>query len=125
MKWCNTLVIAYPTWWMSTPASLKGFFDRTLIPGFAWDLPPEGSYVLRPLLTNVTKIVGVSTYGCPQHYVWLVGDNGRRMITNSIRPMVFSPECTTQWLGLYDMDYNTEKDRKQFLGHVDRVMREL
>ena len=34
--WAEHLVVQYPTWWASTPALLKGFFDRTLVPGFAY-----------------------------------------------------------------------------------------
>ncbi len=30
------LVIAFPLWWGSTPAVLKGFFDRALLPGWAF-----------------------------------------------------------------------------------------
>ena len=34
--WCDKWVIIYPVWWGSVPAVLKGFFDRTLYPGFAY-----------------------------------------------------------------------------------------
>lgn len=33
---CRRLVICYPQWWGSGPALLKGFIDRTFLPGFAF-----------------------------------------------------------------------------------------
>ena len=34
--WCDRWVIVYPLWWGSLPAILRGFFDRALLPGFAF-----------------------------------------------------------------------------------------
>lgn len=35
--WAEHLVFVYPTWWGTMPALLKGFLDRVLTPGFAFN----------------------------------------------------------------------------------------
>ncbi len=37
IKEANHLVVAFPIWWASLPGLLKSFFERTLLPGFAFD----------------------------------------------------------------------------------------
>ncbi|OGF25485.1 NADPH:quinone reductase [Candidatus Falkowbacteria bacterium RIFOXYB2_FULL_34_18] len=34
--WAQHLVFVFPIWWASAPALLKGFFDRIMLPGFAF-----------------------------------------------------------------------------------------
>lgn len=36
LKEADHLVFIYPTWWGGMPALLKGFFERVLLPGFAF-----------------------------------------------------------------------------------------
>lgn len=36
LRWAEHLVLIYPNWWSTFPALLKGFIDRTLLPGFAF-----------------------------------------------------------------------------------------
>jgi len=37
IKWANHIVLIYPTWWFTYPALVKGFFDRILLPSFAFE----------------------------------------------------------------------------------------
>jgi putative NADPH-quinone reductase len=34
--WAEHIVFVYPTWWGAMPSLMKGFIDRTFLPGFAF-----------------------------------------------------------------------------------------
>ena len=126
LKWCDTLFFVYPTWWMNTPANLKGFFDRTMLLHQTWHFPTEDSILpqgLAPGLTNIQQVFGISTYGASRPIVTLAGDNGRNMISTAILP-IFSKDCTIRWLGLYDMDFQTDENRQIFLDEVKTMVEE-
>ncbi|MBX9719233.1 MAG: NAD(P)H-dependent oxidoreductase [Microbacteriaceae bacterium] len=57
------LLLAFPLWWMSMPARTKGFLDRVLTPGFAFDEPVPGGRLHRRLhrLQGVTALVAKTT----------------------------------------------------------------
>jgi NAD(P)H dehydrogenase (quinone) len=37
LQWCDVLILQFPLWWFSAPAILKGWFDRVLVKGIAYD----------------------------------------------------------------------------------------
>mmetsp|Transcript_1198 Transcript_1198/g.2400 ORF Transcript_1198/g.2400 Transcript_1198/m.2400 type:complete len:118 (-) Transcript_1198:54-407(-) len=107
----------------NVPAVLKGFFDRSLWPGRAFTMPdPTESksalVSITPGLTNIKRLGVVTTYGSPSYITLAAGDNGRNMITRAILPL-FSDQCTIRWLGLYDMDKQTQYSREHFLNYVE------
>jgi putative NADPH-quinone reductase len=116
------LVFVYPTWWSGPPAVLKGWLERVLVPGVAFTFDDDGR--VRPALTNVKRIVGISTYGSPWTYVKLMNDNGRRMLTRALR-MVCGRRTGTTWLGLYSVDTLGANERAAFLDRVEHSMAHL
>ena len=110
---------------------LKGFFDRTLVPGAdcAWDFPQSpdekaASNGLVPKLTNIKRMMGVSTYGAPRQIAFLAGDNGRNCIATAIRAN-FSPDCTCAWHGLYQLDSCSREARQEFIATVRSAVRDF
>ncbi|RYZ87927.1 MAG: flavodoxin family protein [Proteobacteria bacterium] len=70
IRWAEHIVLIHPVWWGSIPAVLKGFFDRTLLPGFAFQ-KRENSVWWDKLLVGKTAHI-VSTLDQPSWYYKLV-----------------------------------------------------
>lgn len=112
------LVVVYPTWWFGMPAMLKGWLERTMLPGVAFAFDERGR--VRPAL-GLRSIVGVTTYGSPHWYVRLIGDAGRRTIMRAVRLSCVQPwRVRTTWLGLYGLDRADADRRAAFLRRVDQ-----
>ena len=119
----SAIVFVYPTWWSSMPAILKGWIDRTILPGVAFSVQAE-TLKLQPGLTNVRRLVGITTFGGPRLASLVVRDNGSKIVTRSLRAICHR-RCRTTWLRLFNIDSSTVADREKFLQRVEQTMRKI
>lgn len=70
VAWAEHVVIAYPIWWGSVPALLKGFLDRILLPGFAFKYRP-GKAFPEQLLRGRSAQLLVSMDTPPWYFRWV------------------------------------------------------
>lgn len=118
LRAAEALVFVFPVWCFGVPAVLKGFFDRCLRPGVAFEIE-DGR--VRPLLTHVRRLGAVTTYGRPWWMVWWVGDLPRRQITRYVRWFCRRGAPVT-YLAHRDMNRSTPASRAAFLDRVERRM---
>jgi len=71
---CDHLVIAYPNWWCTMPASLKGLFDRFWLPGFAVDFNKATKRVEAHLTGKTARVYVISGSHSPFKTWWQFGD---------------------------------------------------
>jgi putative NADPH-quinone reductase len=83
LRGADILVFVYESVLGTLPARLKGWFERVMVPGVAFRFNRRGK--VRPALTQVRRVVGIATYTEPRWRVWLVNDNGRRIVTRALR----------------------------------------
>ena len=66
--WCQHWVIFYPIWWGSVPAIMKGFIDRTLHSGFAYQYHEKFRSWDKLLKGRSAQLI--TTSDAPQWWVW-------------------------------------------------------
>ena len=120
---CSTIVFVYPTWWSSMPAILKGWIDRTMLPGIAFSVDPQ-TLKLQPGLTNVRRLMGITTFGGPRLASLVVRDNGSKIVTRSLRAICHR-RCRTTWLRMFNVDSSTIAQREKFLRRVERITQKI
>jgi len=123
LRWCDALVLVYPTWWSGQPAMLTGWFDRVLRRGVAWELP-DGASRIEARLTNVRRLVIITSHGSSKLINLLEGETGRRVVGRAVR-VLCNRFARTSWLAMYNVDRSSAADREAFLERVDRKMHAL
>jgi len=93
IKWADHLVFVYPIWWGTMPALLKGFIDRTFLPGFAFQYK-ENSMIPEKFLKGKSSRV-ITTSGMPGFLFQFMNPNKRlikRFVLNftGIKPVRFN-----------------------------------
>lgn len=75
LAWAEHLVFVFPTWWGTMPALLKGFLDRVLMPGFAFEDREDGEG-WHKLLTGRSAHLLTTMDTPPFVYRWIYGSPG-------------------------------------------------
>ncbi len=122
ITWADHIVLIYPNWWSTFPALMKGFIDRTFLPGFAFRYR-KGTLLWDKLLGGRSARI-IVTMDTPPWYYWLVyrrpGHNAmKRGILEfcGIRPV----RITT----IGSLKISSEKKREQWIAKAERLGRKM
>lgn len=122
LRAAEALVLVFPVWCFGLPAMLKGWFDRVLMPGVAFDISDPAH--VKPALTHLRRIAAVTTYGRPRWTAFLMGDPPRKVITRYLRVLTGGRAKIT-YTAHYHMNVSTDATRAAHLEKVAKVMRGL
>jgi putative NADPH-quinone reductase len=118
----DALILQFPTWCFGAPAMLKGFFDRMIMPGVAFDLSDPAH--VQPMLRNIKRIVGIVTYGRPRYMAWWMSDPPRKIVTRYVRWFT-GGKARADYHALYHLNVATDEQRAAFMTKVERALRAL
>jgi putative NADPH-quinone reductase len=116
------LVLVFPVWWQVMPAMSKGFLDKLLVPGWAFELR-EGVPVglLGRLRVTYVTSMGATLAMYREEY----GDALRGMLALGTCGFVGIPEDQVTWLNFPAIDTSTPASRRAWLDHVYEHFRTL
>jgi NAD(P)H dehydrogenase (quinone) len=118
----EALIFCFPTWCFGLPAMLKGFFDRVLMPGVAFDISDPAN--VKPALTHLKHISAVVTYGRPRWMALYMGDPPRKVITKYLK-ILTGGHARITYLAHYHMNIATPSSLSKFKSKVGQAMRQL
>ncbi len=124
VRWCDTLIFVYPTWWYGLPAMLKGWLDRVLLPDVAFLMPDAANRTIRPGLRHITRIGVFTTCGASRWLTFLVGAPGRRTLHRGVG-FLLTPRHRRAFAAHYLMDSSTPASRRAHLARVAAQMDRL
>ncbi len=119
LREADALVCQFPVWSFGPPAMLKGWMDRLLMPGVAFDLSDPSR--VKPLLENLKRIAGITTYGRPWWNALGVGNPPKKIMTRYL-PRFTGGKAKVDYYPLYHMNVATEEKRKAFMAKVRAAM---
>jgi putative NADPH-quinone reductase len=121
LKWCDTLIFVYPTWWYGLPAVLKGWLDRVFVPEIAFLMPtPERRTIARGL-SHIERLGVFTTCGASRWLTFIVGAPGKRTLFRGIGFLCAKP-LKKAFAAHYLMDSSTPDSRQ---AHLDRVAKKM
>jgi NAD(P)H dehydrogenase (quinone) len=118
----EALILQFPTWCFGLPAILKGFFDRLILPGIAFDLSDPAH--AKPLLDNIKHIIGIVTYGRPRYMALWMSDPPRKIVKRYVRWFT-GGKARVDYYPLYHMNVATDAQRKAFIDKIERALHRL
>ncbi|MEN5231464.1 NAD(P)H-dependent oxidoreductase [Sphingobacterium faecium] len=78
IKNADHLVMIFPIWWELMPAMMKGFIDKVIFPGVAYDYTNKENTRMRPLWTSLKGVTMITTMNTPQYLYWGIFGNAIR-----------------------------------------------
>ena len=115
----EALVFVYRTGWTGMPPRLKGFLDRTFVPGVGFHLV-DGK--LQRGLVGVRRLVAIAIHDRSRSEVLRARDGGRRTLLRTMR-MIVHPYCRRRYVALFDTrPERAAAARRRFAAKLDRVL---
>jgi putative NADPH-quinone reductase len=122
LKAANALVVQFPVWCFGMPAMLKGFLDRMIMPGVAFDISDPAE--VKPMLGNLKRVAGIVTYGRPRWTAFAMGDPPRKVVKRYLRWFA-DRRARVDYYALYHMNVATMEQRAAFMAKVKLAMTRL
>lgn len=122
IAWAEHLVVVFPVWWGTMPALLKGFLDRTLLPGFAFKYRKDSPFWDRLLAGRSARMI--VTLDAPVLYNLIVNRNSAQnaMKRSILRFCGFKPVRTTSIGSVRNLN---EERIETWLAKAEKLGREL
>ncbi len=117
IRQCDVMIFVYPVWWFSTPAILKGYFDKVLSRGFAYQMK---GHLIQGLLKGKQAMI-FNTTGGPGFAYYLLGYLMAMKIILGIGTLNFCGIKIKRHQFFFSVPTISQKAREKMLGQIKKI----
>ena len=114
----EALVFVYRAGWTGLSPRMKGFMDRTFVPGVGFHLA-DGK--LQRGLPGVRRVVAVAMHERSRREMSRGRDSGRRILLRTVR-LIVNPRCRQRYVALFEAPAGAAAARRRFDKRLDRTL---
>ncbi|MGL9892436.1 NAD(P)H-dependent oxidoreductase [Enterococcus mundtii] len=118
VKQADHLVFIFPIWWELMPAMTKGFIDKVIFPGSAYNYTKSG-YGMTTLLSNIKSTTVITTMNTPKMMYSTIYGNAisKAMIRGTLKK---SGLKNVRWISFNQVKTSSESKRKKWLTRLEK-----
>jgi NAD(P)H dehydrogenase (quinone) len=111
------LIFIFPIWWELMPAMTKGFIDKVIFPGVAYDYKPNGFMVKR--WKKMKSVTLITTMNSPRLAYWLIFGNAikRALFAGTFWKMGYK---NRKWISLNMVKFVSAEKRGKWLFKIEQ-----
>lgn len=115
LKQASRVIFIFPIWWSDMPAIMKGFFDKAMLPGYAYSIT-DGKWI--PGLNNVSQTIIITTSDAPtEAFSAYFGDY---FLHNSLDAIGLTPN---EWHNCPAITAKDSTARESFLANLPSLLK--
>jgi putative NADPH-quinone reductase len=117
LEGASHLIFIFPIWWELMPAMTKGFIDKVIFPGVAYDYKPNG--FMKKKFTNMQSITLITTMNTHSFFYRLIFGNAikKAFFTGTFWKMGYK---NRKWISLNMVKMVSEQKRKKWLVKIEQ-----
>ncbi len=118
IKTADHLIFIFPIWWELMPALMKGFVDKVIFPGIAYDYKDASNTYMKPLWTNLKGVTMITTMNTPNWLYWALFGNAikKAMMLGTFWKMGYK---NRKWISFNEVKMVSQEKRTKWLSHIE------
>lgn len=113
------LIFIFPIWWELMPAMTKGFIDKVIFPGVAYDYTNKENTRMRPLFEKLKGVTVITTMNTPKWLYFLLFGNAikKALILGTFFKIGYK---NRKWISLNQVKAVTQEKRTKWLNDIEK-----
>jgi putative NADPH-quinone reductase len=124
IKTADHLVFIFPIWWELMPALMKGFVDKVIFPGVAYDYKDASNTFMKPLWKKLKSVTMITTMNTPNWAYWLLFGNAikKAMFLGTFWKMGYK---NRKWMSFNQVKMVSQEKRTKWLSNIENYFSNL